>query len=177
MGYRMKLDNKIGNRKVMLPGVAAGSGVPGALMVETGSADNNLISRNRTVRRRVLAKPKTTASSAGLTTPARCRNCPPTSSPPQHTYQLQECGARRAISPAFISSPALLHQHRAQPRAAARFLQNAESVICMGGTRCIGRLIKVCGRARARVPHVQVAELRDDQGAAAHPRPICCCCL
>ena len=57
---------------------------------------------------------KTTASSAGLTTPARCHSCPPTSSPPQHTYQLQECGARRAISPAFISSPALLHQHRAQ---------------------------------------------------------------
>eukprot|EP01043_Picozoa_sp_COSAG02_P051423 COSAG02_NODE_5409_length_4352_cov_3.033153_8_plen_56_part_01 len=27
-------------------------------------------------------KPKTTASSAGLTTPARCRSCPPTSSPP-----------------------------------------------------------------------------------------------
>ncbi len=53
--------------------------------------------------------------------------------PAQHTYQLQECGARRATSPAFISSPALLHQHHAQPRATVRFLQNAESVICMGG--------------------------------------------
>eukprot|EP01043_Picozoa_sp_COSAG02_P010486 COSAG02_NODE_369_length_23680_cov_36.650609_7_plen_161_part_00 len=72
----------------------------------------------------------------------------------------QECGARRAISPAFISSPALLHQHRAQPRAAARFLQNAESAICMGGTRCIGRLIKVCSaparRAAARAGSVVV---------------------
>eukprot|EP01043_Picozoa_sp_COSAG02_P028118 COSAG02_NODE_1690_length_11299_cov_21.781071_6_plen_120_part_00 len=85
-------------------------------------------------------KPKTTASSAGLTTLARCRSCPPTSYPPQHTYQLQECGARRAISPAFISSPALLHQRHAQPRAATRFLQNAESVICIPGRACIGAL-------------------------------------
>jgi hypothetical protein len=64
--------------------------------------------------------------------------------------ELQECGARRAISPAFISSPALLHQHHAQPRATARFLQNAESVICMGASRCIGRLIKVCIGAAMR---------------------------
>jgi hypothetical protein len=68
--------------------------------------------------------------------------------------ELQECGARRAISPAFISSPALLHQHHAQPRATARFLQNAESVICMGVPRCIGVLpvIKVCSRRTRRSP-------------------------
>jgi len=60
--------------------------------------------------------PKETASSAGLPTPARRRSYPRASPPTQHPHQLQESGARRAISPAFISSPALPHQHHAQPR-------------------------------------------------------------
>ena len=61
--------------------------------------------------------PKTTASSAGPTARARrCRSYPRTSLPLQHTHQLQESGARRAIPPGFISNPTLPHQHHAQPR-------------------------------------------------------------
>ena len=82
--------------------------------------------------------PKTTASSAGPTAPARCRSCPRSSPPPQHAHQLQESRATRAGSTHFISSPTLPHQHHAQPHAAARFLQNARAVICMGGRACIG---------------------------------------
>ena len=89
--------------------------------------------------------PKTTASSARPSAPARRRCYPRASPPPQHAHQLQESRATRAGSLHFISSPTLPHQHHAQPRAAARFLQNARAVICMGGTACIGPLIKVCG--------------------------------
>ena len=65
--------------------------------------------------------PKMTASTAGPTLPPRCRSRPATLPPPQDAYQLQLCRARRAISPRFPISPALLHQHHAQPR---RFLQH-----------------------------------------------------
>ena len=82
--------------------------------------------------------PKTTASSARPPAPARRRCYPRASPPPQHAHQLQESRATRAGSLHFISSPTLPHQHHAQPRAAARFLQNARAVICMGGRACIG---------------------------------------
>ena len=74
--------------------------------------------------------PKETASAAGPPTPARCCSCPRTSPPPPHAPQLQGSRARRAGSPGFTGSPTLPHQHHAQPRAAARFLQNARAVIC-----------------------------------------------
>ena len=88
--------------------------------------------------------PKTTASSARPPTTARRRCYPRASPPPQHAHQLQESRATRAGSLHFISSPTLPHQHHAQPRAAARFLQNARAVICKGVCACIGSLIKVC---------------------------------
>ena len=65
--------------------------------------------------------PKETASATDPTLPPRCRSRPATLAPPQDAYQLQLCRARRAISPRFPISPALLHQHHAQPR---RFLQH-----------------------------------------------------
>ena len=60
--------------------------------------------------------PKTTASAAGRAVPPRCRSHPATSAPPQDTYQLQLYGVTCAISPHFPISPALVHQHHAQPR-------------------------------------------------------------
>ena len=85
--------------------------------------------------------PKETASSAGPPAPARCRSYARASPLPQHLHQLQESRATRAGSTHFISSPTLPHQHHAQPRAAARFLQNARAVICKGGSACIGFII------------------------------------
>ena len=85
--------------------------------------------------------PKTTASSARPPAPARRRCYPRASPPPQHAHQLQESRATRAGSTHFISSPTLPHQHHAQPRAAARFLQNARAVICKGVCACIGFII------------------------------------
>ena len=60
--------------------------------------------------------PKTTTSATDSTLPPRCRSRPATLAPPQDAYQLQLCRARRATSPRFPISPALLHQHHAQPR-------------------------------------------------------------
>ena len=60
--------------------------------------------------------PKTTASAAGRAVPPRCRSHPATSAPPQDAYQLQLYGVTGAISPRFPISPALVHQHHAQPR-------------------------------------------------------------
>ena len=72
--------------------------------------------------------PKETASVTGPTTPARCRCYPATRSPTQHTHRLQESGATGASSPAFISIPALPHQHHAQPRRrVARSAKNARA--------------------------------------------------
>ena len=64
--------------------------------------------------------PTTTASATDPTLPPRCRSRPATLPPPQGAYQLQLCRARRAISPRFPISPALLHQHHAQPRPSNR---------------------------------------------------------
>ena len=47
--------------------------------------------------------------------------------PPQGAYQLQLCRARRATSPRFPISPALLHQHHAQPRPRIRVLALSDS--------------------------------------------------
>ena len=69
----------------------------------------------------------TTASAAGPTLPPRCRSRPATLAPPQDAYQLQLCRARRAISPRFPISPALLHQHHAQPRPRIRVLALSDS--------------------------------------------------
>ena len=76
--------------------------------------------------------PQTTASATDPTLPPRCRSRPATLAPPQDAYQLQLCRARRAISPRFPISPALLHQHHAQPR---RFLQHRSrsARACMQG--------------------------------------------
>ena len=60
--------------------------------------------------------PKTTASAAGRVVSPRCRSHPATSAPPQDAYQLQLYGAAGATSPSFPISPALVHQHHAQPR-------------------------------------------------------------
>ena len=60
--------------------------------------------------------PKTTASAASPPVPPCCRSHPATSAPPQDTYQLQLYGVTCAISPRFPISPALVHQHHAQPR-------------------------------------------------------------
>ena len=71
--------------------------------------------------------PKTTASAAGRAVPPRCRSHPATSAPPQDTYQLQLYGVTCAISPRFLISPALLHQHHAQPRPRIRVLALSDS--------------------------------------------------
>ena len=71
--------------------------------------------------------PKTTASATDRTLPPRCRSRPATLAPPQDAYQLQLCRARRAISPRFPISPALLHQHHAQPRPRIRVLALSDS--------------------------------------------------
>ena len=72
--------------------------------------------------------PKETASAAGPPTPARCRSYPRTSPPPPHAPQLQGSRATSASSPAFISIPALPHQHHAQPRRrVARSAKNARA--------------------------------------------------
>ena len=71
--------------------------------------------------------PKTTASATDPTLPPRCRSRPATLPPPQDAYQLQLCGARRSISPGFPISPALLHQHHAQPRPRIRVLALSDS--------------------------------------------------
>ena len=60
--------------------------------------------------------PKTTASATGRVVPPRCRSHPATSAPPQDAYQLQLYGVTGASSPSFPISPALVHQHHAQPR-------------------------------------------------------------
>ena len=49
----------------------------------------------------------------------RCRRYPAVCCPPQHTYRLQQSGARRAGSSSFTSSPALAHHHQAPPPGAA----------------------------------------------------------
>ena len=72
--------------------------------------------------------PKETASATDPTLPPRCRSRPATLAPPQDAYQLQLCRARRAISPRFPISPALLHQHHAQPRPRIRVLALSEVV-------------------------------------------------
>ena len=71
--------------------------------------------------------PQTTASATDPTLPPRCRSRPATLAPPQDAYQLQLCRARRAISPRFPISPALLHQHHAQPRPRIRVLALSDS--------------------------------------------------
>ena len=71
--------------------------------------------------------PKETASATDPTLPPRCRSRPATLAPPQDAYQLQLCRARRAISPRFPISPALLHQHHAQPRPRIRVLALSDS--------------------------------------------------
>ena len=65
------------------------------------------------------AKTMTTHATDPPTSPRSCR-CPATCSRPQHTYLLQESGARRAASPYFLVSSALLHHHLAQPRRQSR---------------------------------------------------------
>ena len=70
------------------------------------------------------------------------RSYPRASPPTQHPHQLQEYGARRAISPAFISSPALPHQHHAQPRRQiALFAKCARA--CMHGSAWMPRRFTV----------------------------------
>ena len=59
-------------------------------------------------------------TSAADPTSVRCCRCPATCSQPQHTYLLQESRARRAASPSFLVSSALLHHHLAQPRRRSR---------------------------------------------------------
>ena len=71
--------------------------------------------------------PQTTASATDPTLPPRCRSRPATLPPPQGAYQLQLCRARRATSPRFPISPALLHQHHAQPRPRIRVLALSDS--------------------------------------------------
>ena len=92
--------------------------------------------------------PQTTASATYPTLPPRCRSRPATLAPPQDAYQLQLCRARRAISPRFPISPALLHQHHAQPR---RFLQHRSrsARACMQGRAWPDGVYKVCVRTAA----------------------------
>ena len=101
--------------------------------------------------------PKETTSAAGPPTPARCRSCPRTSPPPPHAPQLQGSRATSASSPAFISIPALPHQHHAQPRR--RVARSAKSARAgMHGRTWLHRHFRLGvahAGARARYRHGQ----------------------
>ena len=78
--------------------------------------------------------PKTTASATDRTLPPRCRSRPATLAPPQDAYQLQLYGVSGATSSSsFPISPALVHQHHAQPhhQTARAFCKIVRAVICI----------------------------------------------
>ena len=75
-----------------------------------------------------MAKTMTTRA-ADPPTSVRCCRCPATCSRPQHTYLLQESGARRGASPSFLVSSALLHHHLAQPRGPAAVSATTEGTL------------------------------------------------
>jgi hypothetical protein len=99
-----------GGRRARAP-VRAGGEHPGHM--DLRSCENQSLVSEQRIHRRLL--PKTIASSTTPAIPPTLPQLPHTTVPPQHAHQLQYSAARRASSPSFTSSPALAHQHHAQP--------------------------------------------------------------